>query len=114
MTEFTPERIAEAIERVSAWANFEYTTPEQIAVKSQVSTFTAGDLRLILSSYKKRGEELERAYARFASMRDAMELKLTEAKINCDGSKIGVAYAQGVIDLYDAARGALQSKEPAS
>jgi hypothetical protein len=54
----TPEREREAIERVSAWANYEYTTPEQIAVKSQVSTFTAGDLRLILSSYKAMREAL--------------------------------------------------------
>lgn len=44
----------EAIARVSAWANYPHTTAEQIAVKSPVSTFTAGDLRVILAELATR------------------------------------------------------------
>jgi hypothetical protein len=42
-------------------------------------------------------------------MREALETKLLEAKINCDGSESSVAYAEGVIDTYNVARAALAS-----
>jgi len=42
--------LAGAVERVDRWANYEFTTADQIAVRSEASTFTAGDLRLILSA----------------------------------------------------------------
>jgi hypothetical protein len=51
--ERTPPRDPEteaAIERVRLWAHYPYTTGDQIAVRSEVSTFTAGDLRLILAA----------------------------------------------------------------
>ena len=44
-------------------------------------------------------------------MRGALETKLLEAKINCDGSEVSVAYADGVIDTYNAARAALTTGE---
>jgi hypothetical protein len=44
------------------------------------------------------------------AVRAALEAKLLEAKINCDGSKISVAYADGVIDTYNAARATLKGK----
>jgi len=46
----------EAVERVSRWANYEFTTPDQIAVQSQISTFTAGDLRTLLNILHPEGE----------------------------------------------------------
>ena len=45
----TNEELERAVERVDRWANYEWTTADQIAVKSELSTFTAGDLRALLS-----------------------------------------------------------------
>lgn len=38
---------------------------------------------------------------------NALKGKLTDAKYNCDGSEMSVAYTQGVIDTYRACREAL-------
>ena len=45
--------VAGARERVSRWANYEYTYEDTVAVSSPLVTFTAGDLRLILSDYDR-------------------------------------------------------------
>lgn len=43
------DELERAVERVDVWANYIWTTHDQIAVRSVLSTFTAGDLRLILA-----------------------------------------------------------------
>lgn len=54
-----PDDLERAVERVARWANYEWTTADQIAVKSELSTFTAGDLRLILSANREMRKALE-------------------------------------------------------
>ena len=61
----------------------------------------------ILALLSERAELL----ATVERMRGALETKLLEAKINCDGSESSVAYADGVIDTYNAARAALTTGE---
>lgn len=54
----------------------------------------------------------EAAVVGFRALREALEDRLTDAKINCDGSGEGVAYAQGVIDTYEYCREALKATAP--
>lgn len=64
--------LADAIERVDRWANYAYTYADTIAVDSPLSTFTAGDLRLILDALRPQpsGETLQYLAQAFE---DAME-----------------------------------------
>jgi hypothetical protein len=61
------------------------------------------DLRALLKAYQERGRALE-------AIQTALETKLIEAKIDCDGSEVSVAYADGVIDTYNFIRAALNQK----
>ena len=53
-------KLLDAIERVDRWANYAYTYADTIAVASPLSTFTAGDLRLILSALTPPAEPVSR------------------------------------------------------
>lgn len=65
------------------------------------------DVQLLLSERAELLATVER-------LRGVLETKLLEAKINCDGSEVSVAYADGVIDTYNAARAALTTGEAGS
>ncbi len=41
---------AGAVERVRLWAEYEHNSPDTVAVSSPLVTFTAGDLRTVLSA----------------------------------------------------------------
>lgn len=62
----TPASVVAAIERVALWANYQWTKPDQIAVRSELSTFTAGDLRAILAHVERLSAERE-------GLREALE-----------------------------------------
>ena len=74
----TNEELERAVERVDRWANYEWTTADQIAVKSELSTFTAGDLRALLSERAELLAAVER-------MQGALEFYAVEHEFPSDG-----------------------------
>lgn len=97
--------LEEAAERASRWANYLYTTPGQIAVRSPISTFTAGDLRAKLAALSTQSAAL-----------DVMALALTEieglpnmSRDPVDEFDRGARAAQ--LDAADIARQALNQEQ---
>ena len=78
-----------AIKRVDRWANYEWTTADQIAVESEISTFTAGDLRLILSANREMREAL-RPFSALADMVGESWTDETPAFVGADGVTITI------------------------
>ena len=80
----------------------------------------ASDLRIILAANRKMAEALAASPSvggwdeRLSIITEALKTKLTEAKINCDGSDEMVAYTQGVIDTYEFCREAVSAPPPVS
>lgn len=54
-------RLRESEERIRRWAFYEYTSEDTVAVKSPLSTFTAGDLRMVLDALSAERERGDRA-----------------------------------------------------
>lgn len=77
-----PERDG-AVERVRKWVEWPYTTDDQIAVKSELSTFTAGDLRHILTLLEKARAEAVRSEAHRNDLAD----KITSQSIEIGALK---------------------------
>ena len=93
----TNEELERAVERLTEDA-------KRLGCNSSSAVVSKADLRLLLSERAELLAAVER-------MRGALGTKLAEAKINCNGSKVSVAYADGVIDTYNAARAALTTGE---
>lgn len=95
------EELQDAIERVDRWANYAYTYADTIAVDSPLSTFTAGDLRLILAALRPQptapaGEVTHRqasAHAETATNPLTTMLREVDGRLNRDNPDIPGARA---------------------
>lgn len=71
--------LGDALDRVDRWANHQYTPEDAVAVNSPISTFTAGDLRLILAAVNNRpvSEAMRRDMAAIGHMIKLLTDELT-------------------------------------
>jgi hypothetical protein len=114
MTEL-PDDMEAVVERISRWANYEWTTPDQIAVRSELSTFTAGDLRALLLAYQERGRALEVAAKYLCRLEGSLLADDLDMRLNFPGEPSPTAMAESILPgfdsiEYDLARAAINQK----
>jgi hypothetical protein len=104
------EELERAVERVRHRVDLESDNPYVVSAWSADDVLTRivphDDLVEMADAFRALLSERAELLATVERMRGALETKLLEAKINCNGSKVSVAYADGVIDTYNAARAA--------